>query len=232
MSVVIVVPMASEVEPFVSSCASAGVSVSSKQIGSITGYDLPEIGAVLAVAGHGKAQFAATTSYLLCHCPDVQTVICIGAAGSLTPGLSLGDVVVSTATVEHDYRIRFVEQPVPEHATDTKSIEQLRKIVARSNLPFGVYFGKIASGDEDVIESQRAGELASATGALCVAWEGSGGARAAALHGKPYLEIRTITDSADLAAPTTFRENLATAMPNLAVLLARWLRPTSDKRCQ
>ena len=61
------------------------------------------------------------------------------------------------------------------------------------------------------------------TGALCVAWEGSGGARAAKLHNKKFVEIRAITDGADKSAAIDFRANLAVAMPNIAKLLVSWL---------
>jgi nucleoside phosphorylase len=41
-------------------------------------------------------------------------VICAGAAGSLVPELSVGDVAVGTETVEHDYRLLFATAALPE----------------------------------------------------------------------------------------------------------------------
>ena len=46
------------------------------------------------------------------------------------------------------------------------------------------------------------------TGALAVAWEGAGGARACHFSGIPFLEIRGITDSADSDAASDFRATL------------------------
>jgi len=46
----------------------------------------------------------------------------------------------------------------------------------------------IASGDEDVVTSKRAQEIRDQTGAACVAWEGSGAARAALFNGIGSLE--------------------------------------------
>lgn len=97
-----------------------------------------------------------------------------------------------------------------------------------SAFPFGVHFGPIASGDEDIVDEERAYALHAETAALCVAWEGSGGARAAALSETPFLEIRTITDSADKTAPMDFQGNLAVAIPNIATLLVACLSRCRD----
>jgi nucleoside phosphorylase len=56
----------------------------------------------------------------------------------------------------------------------------------------------IASGDEDIVTIERAAELHTQTGAVAVAWEGAGVARACLFSQIPYLEIRGITDTADL----------------------------------
>jgi adenosylhomocysteine nucleosidase len=78
------------------------------------------------------------------------------------------------------------------------------------------------SGDEDVVDPARAAELAKATGASCVAWEGAGAARAAHFSRLPFLELRVITDSANQSAADDFHTNLEHAMPNLAQVLLKW----------
>jgi adenosylhomocysteine nucleosidase len=60
-----------------------------------------------------------------------------------------------------------------------------------------------------------------------VAWEGAGGARAAAFSGVPFIEVRGITDTADHAASRDFAMNLPLAMANVARLLAAWLASAS-----
>ena len=81
-------------------------------------------------------------------------------------------------------------------------------------------FDVIASGDEDVVTSERAQAIRDQTGA---AWEGSGAARAALFNGIGSLEIRAVTDAADKEAPQRFDANLPVAMANLASLLRLWL---------
>jgi adenosylhomocysteine nucleosidase len=74
---------------------------------------IPDWRALMAPGGHGKTQFAVQAQYLIDRFSSVELVICAGAAGSLTPELSVGDVVVGTETVEHDYRLLFATRPLP-----------------------------------------------------------------------------------------------------------------------
>jgi nucleoside phosphorylase len=150
--------------------------------------------------------------------PSAELVICAGAAGSLHPDLTTGDVVVGTETVEHDFRLLFATRPLPRFPGHAPSLARLRT-AAQGVSAFRVAFDIIASGDEDIVSAVRAA-IRTQTRAVCVAWEGSGAARAATLSGLPSLELRAITDSADKEAPQDFAANLPVAMRHLAQLLA------------
>ena len=182
---------------------------------------IPDWRALVASGGHGKTQFAVQAQYLIDRFRSVELVICAGAAGSLAPDLSVGDVVVGTETVEHDYRQLFATRPLPRFPGYGPSIDALRRS-AQGVHGFHVAFDVIASGDEDVVSSKRAEEIRKQTGAACVAWEGSGAARAALFNGIGSLEIRAVTDAADKEAPQRFDANLPIAMANLASLLGLW----------
>ncbi len=183
---------------------------------------IPDWRALVAPGGHGKTQFAVQAQYLIGQFSSVELVICAGAAGSLAPELSVGDVVVGTETVEHDYRLLFATRPLPRFPGHGPSIDALRHS-AHGVSDFHVVFDVIASGDEDVVASERAKAIRDQTGAACVAWEGSGAARAALFNGIGSLEIRAVTDAADKEAPQRFDANLPIAMANLASLLRLWL---------
>jgi adenosylhomocysteine nucleosidase len=176
----------------------------------------------LACGGTGKAQFAVQTQHVLDASPDCELVICAGGAGALADGLSIGDVVVGTATVEHDYNNKFNDRPMPTFESSPSAIAQLRRL----SLPcasFNVHFGIVASGDEDVVAIERRMALRRYTNALAVAWEGAGGARACKFTGVPFVEIRGITDIADDSAPSDFESNLAVAIENVAALVTAWI---------
>lgn len=168
---------------------------------------------VLAVGGHGKTQFAVQTQHLIHHLPGLRAIICAGCAGALVGDVALNDVVVAEQTLEHDFRLRFVQRPAPLFKGDAKLLEHLR---AYQSKDFGLRFGIVASGDEDIVDAQRGEDLRRETGALAVAWEGAGGARACAFSGVPYLEVRGITDTADHRAMADFKSNLESAMRNVA----------------
>jgi adenosylhomocysteine nucleosidase len=183
---------------------------------------IPDWRALVAPGGHGKTQFGVQAQYLIDRFSSVELLICAGAAGSLAPELSVGDVVVGTETVEHDYRLLFATRPLPRFPGHGLSIDALHRS-AQGVGGFHVAFDVIASGDEDVVTSERAQAIRDQTGAACVAWEGSGAARAALFNGIGSLEIRAVTDAADKEAPQRFDANLPLAMANLASLLRLWL---------
>jgi adenosylhomocysteine nucleosidase len=187
---------------------------------------LADCGALLAMGGHGKTQFAVHAQYLIGRFPSAKLIACVGAAGSLVADLSVGDIVVGTETVEHDYRLLLATRPLPRFSGHPASLALLRRAAERA-AGFRIAFDVIASGDEDVVTAARAKAIRDETAAVCVAWEGSGAARAARFNGIGSVEIRALTDAADEEAPRKFEENLPIAMANLASLLRLWLSEPS-----
>jgi adenosylhomocysteine nucleosidase len=171
---------------------------------------------LLAVGGHGKVQFALTTLHLIQkHSPHL--VICAGACGALAPWLKVADVVAATTTIEHDYKLRFVQRPLPTFDGEGRVLEQLKTKSSWRN--FKLHLGPIASGDEDVVDAGMAAELHARTGALAVAWEGAGGARACRFAKVPYLELRAVTDLANEHSGKKFAESIGEAMISLGQVL-------------
>jgi hypothetical protein len=60
------------------------------------------------------------------------------------------------------------------HDVDLSLPVRMLRHAATHPLGFRVTFDIIASGDEDVVTAARAAEIRAQTGAVCVAWEGSG----------------------------------------------------------
>jgi adenosylhomocysteine nucleosidase len=218
----IVAPQADEAEALCRGFGRTALAFQAMNVGVLRCWSVPSLDMLVAVGGHGKAQFGVQAQHLLDHCPDARLLCCVGAAGRLSDELSVGDVVVGTCTIEHDYTERFNSTPLPRHHGDAVVLRQLEQVVATHDFSFRVYFGPIASGDEDVVDARRCAELSAATQALCVAWEGSGGARAARFSGVRFVEIRVITDAADEDAVRSFRQNLAAVLPNISELLVAW----------
>lgn len=221
-SILIVTPLQEEYNDLYQSLSALHLKSHTERIGKLDVHCFPALNITLARGGHGKTQFGIQTQHLLDHA-RFDLVICAGAAGALAPEVRIGDVIVATSTLEHDYNIKFSPRPKPRFAGDKKSIEQIKSLDL-SDANFKVHFGIMAGGDEDVIEITRGAELYKAHNALGVAWEGVGGARASAFSEVPYLEIRGATDSANHEAPVVFDINLKIVMKNIAYLLFRWLK--------
>jgi adenosylhomocysteine nucleosidase len=221
-SILVVTPLQEEYDALYHCLSTLDLKSHTERIGRLDVHCFPKINLTLALGGHGKTQFGIQTQHLLDHA-KFDLVICAGAAGALAPDVKIGDVIIATSTLEHDYNNKFSERPKPRFAGDVKSIEQLRALDL-SDANFKIHFGIMAGGDEDVIEVTRGAELRELHNALAVAWEGIGGARASAFSNVPYLEIRGATDTANHEAPVVFYVNLQIVMKNISYLLNEWLK--------
>jgi adenosylhomocysteine nucleosidase len=196
-----------------------GFNAPQDQIGRMPVFQIPALRLSVAQGGLGKTEFGVRAQHLIDAGPDWDLVICAGAAGGMAPQLAVGDVVIGTETVEHDINNRMGPRRVPRFSADADAVDRFKQLDA-SGLSFSLWFGPIASGDEDVVDEIRRGEVEALTGGLAVAWEGAGGARACHFSGVPFVELRGISDNADVEAATHFRENVPVVMRNLAALLA------------
>ncbi len=175
--------------------------------------EIPAWKAALCVGGHGKAQFARQSQSWLSKFSSTQKIICIGSAGALTPLYQPGDVVSVTEIVEHNHK-----------GDDSEMVSAPRFLTANKGWACGsslftVHCGILASVDEDIVDPDRASQLANQTGAQAVAWESAGGAHTAHVHKIPYFEFRGITDMAGTTAPQDFTDNLETAMIHVSHVL-------------
>ncbi len=221
----VVFPLQRELDFFLERGRQTGLAWTPAQIGRIPVHENRSLPLALARGGTGKAQYALQTQHLLDNGPGPEIVVCAGAAGGLIDEVTIGDLVVATVTVEHDYRNRFNLRPLPRFEGHHAALRQLRQ-VRPASARFEIHFGPLASGDEDIMTARRRQQLHEETGALAAAWEGAGGARACAFSGVPFVEIRGVTDGANEEAATAFEDNLETAMANLADLIIAWLGMT------
>ncbi|MCY3637815.1 MAG: 5'-methylthioadenosine/S-adenosylhomocysteine nucleosidase [Chloroflexi bacterium] len=231
MTILIAAPIPQEYEALTDALSAMGLNGVERDVGRLTAMQY-DGGLLVAQGGLGKAQFAAQTQHIISHLEiespgELRALVCAGTCGRLDKSLSVGDVVVATQTVEHDFNrgMALIKMPLPSFDGDAALIAKLREIATREDLPCKLHFGGVASGDEGIASEKRIRELQESTGALVVAWEGAGGARAAQLSGVPYLEIRAISDGAGEDAMQEFWSNIPIAMGSIAVVvreLAGW----------
>lgn len=184
--------------------------------GTLAGRDV-----VLAQSGIGKVA-AATTATLLCE--RVDALLMVGTAGGIGDGVGPGDVVVATATLQHDFDARplwprwvlpslgmdriptdpalaavlfaAAEQVCAQHRTDLAALGLVSPSAHR---------GLIASGDVFVATAEGWGRLRSdLPDALAVEMEGAAVAQVCHAAGVPFGLVRTISDRADADAALDF----------------------------
>src|SRR5262245_27563690 len=207
MKTLIVTPLQREFDFLSSALAQGGFAAEPSQVGRLPVLRFPELGITLAQGGVGKAQFAVQMQHLLDIHAGWEMVVCAGSAGGVHDDVSVGDIVVATATIEHDFHNKFGPRKFPRFEAAPNAVAELQR-AALSTQTFKVHFGTVASGDEDIVEPERRQFLQETLQALAVAWEGAAGAKACAFSNMPYIEIRGVSDGANHTAATDFRSNL------------------------
>ena len=162
---------------------------------------------VVVRSGIGKVN-AAICTQILVDDYRVSAVINTGIAGSLNADINIGDIVLSTDTLEHDMdAVNFGYELGQIPRMDTLSFEAddtLRKIAKATcekvNPDVKVFEGRIVSGDQFISDKEKKDWLIKNFEGYCTEMEGAAIAQAAYLNNVPFLVIRAISDKADGSA--------------------------------
>ncbi|MBP5405043.1 MAG: 5'-methylthioadenosine/adenosylhomocysteine nucleosidase [Clostridia bacterium] len=164
------------------------------RIGKIDGVEV-----VLVVCGVGKVN-AAMHAQAMMDFYHPEAVLQSGVAGSLSPSLDIYDLVIGDKLSYHDMQDFVIERFGPlekEYFSDAPLVKIAKETTN------GVV-GKIASGDLFVSDKETKRDIAERTQALCVEMEGAAVAHTAHLNEVPFLALRVISDSADVALEVAF----------------------------
>ena len=159
--------------------------------------------AVLAVCGPGKINAALCTQSMIMHFHP-EWVLNLGVAGAGESGVSIGDMVIATAAVQHDMdtspigdpvgmvsKINLVEIP----CDDTLRAKLFRAASAVEGVR--VHEGIVATGDQFIHSGDVRSRIHSLFNAKAVEMEGGAVAHACYVHGIPCGVLRSISDQAD-----------------------------------
>lgn len=172
---------------------------------------------VIVRSGIGKVN-AGICTQILADVFQVNAVINTGIAGSLKAEINIGDIVLSTDTMQHDVDARefgYEIGQVPRMDTRTFPADETLRTVAlkvcrQVNPEIQVFEGRVASGDQFVADKETKDKIIANTQAYCTEMEGAAIGQTAYLNKIPYLVIRAISDKADDSAhvdyPTFERE--------------------------
>ncbi len=194
--------------------------------------------AVVVKCGVGKVN-AACCAQMLIDRYGVDALINVGVAGGVSSKLSVQDVVVGTALVQHDFDLRpfgyvkgflgreygtETDKPTYFHADETLRRRCLQAAKALLGEEHACFEGVIASGDEFVAGADRRQWIAQTFDAMASEMEGAAIAQVAVQNQVPFLVLRTISDLADGSAPVSFEAVVQFAADLAARVIMHMLR--------
>ncbi|MBM3644610.1 MAG: 5'-methylthioadenosine/adenosylhomocysteine nucleosidase [Alphaproteobacteria bacterium] len=207
--------------------------------------------AVFVECGVGKVNAGIATAYLLERFGCAGLMFC-GVAGGLDPALGVGDVVVGTSNLQHDYGaeqedgfLAFQPGVAPLPGVERRPgyrlapplVERLRAAaggLALEPLPESVgvgarrptlHFGGIVTGDSFINRDATRERLHREFGAQAVEMEGGAVAQVAHRLGDvPFVNVRCLSDLAGATSHLDFRAFLPIAA-RTASLVAHRLAP-------
>ncbi len=170
--------------------------------GNLNGKD-----AVVVRSGIGKVN-AGICTQILADLFHVDMVINTGIAGSLDAQIDIGDIVLSSDSLQHDVdAAAFGYDPgvIPRMETSVfpadKGLTALAKTACQKvNPEIHVFVGRVVSGDQFIADEEKKKYLLNQFHPMCTEMEGAAIAQAAYLNQIPYLIIRAISDKADGSA--------------------------------
>lgn len=176
--------------------------------------------AVVVRSGIGKVN-AGICTQILADVYQVDAVINTGIAGSLKAEINIGDIVISTDTLQHDMDATgFGYEPgvIPQMETSCfqadEELIQKAKAACKEAVPdIRIFIGRVVSGDQFISDRSVKARIAEQFDGMCTEMEGAAIAQAAYLNHIPFVIIRAISDKADDSAtvdyPTFERQAIA-----------------------
>jgi len=196
--------------------------------GTLEGLDV-----VVVQCGVGKVN-AAICAQILCSCFGITHLVNTGIAGSLCADLDIGDMVVSTDAMYHDFDCVNFGYPygkVPGMDVISFPADEIMMgyafAAAEAVNPGHTRKGRVASGDQFVAVKELKEKIIDNTQGLCTEMEGAAIAQTAYRNGLPFVILRAISDKADDSAEMdypTFERIAAHRCAEVTKNLARQLK--------
>lgn len=187
--------------------------------------------AVVVRCGVGKVN-AALSAQILADRFHVTHIINTGVAGSLNPGLDIGDILISTDALQHDMDVTalgYRPGQVPqldrlEFPADRYMADLAKAACEKVNPDIHARLGRVVSGDQFISSREVKNRLIGQFAGDCAEMEGAAIAQAAYLNDIPFVIIRAISDKADDSSQTDYPAFEAAAAEHSAALVREMVR--------
>ena len=187
---------------------------------------LGETEAVIVKCGMGKVN-AGICAHTLIQKYGCTKIINTGVAGSLDNRIDIGDIVVSTEAVQHDFDVSiigFQKGEIPytglvAFPSDPALHDEAVKAVKATAPEINVFEGRVCSGDQFIASSEQKNKILETFGGLCCEMEGGAIAQVCYLNHTPYVILRAISDKADHSEEMSFEQFAETAAKRCAAIV-------------
>lgn len=195
--------------------------------GRLSGVDC-----VAAKCAPGKVNSAVCAQIMILEYAP-RLVINLGVAGGV--GVGIGDLVIATELVQHDFDGTALGSPLGELSICRgKEEQEIRMFPADRRAAEilaqeaeGIYghahLGVIATGDTFVADPEKNRWLNETFGAKAVEMEGASTAQACTMNGVPFAVLRAVSDNANDDSPADFPAFAKECAEKSARLLAKAL---------
>jgi adenosylhomocysteine nucleosidase len=198
----------------------------------------------------GKVNAAIATQQMI-DLFSVDAIFNMGSSGALAPELEVGDFVVASEFIQHDFdvtdwglkpgelmfdilmtnetgQMQFRTQQVfkahPQLTQLAIEIAQNTELTPLNGHSPKTYTGRILSGDQFIGKLEKARELWNTHHGLCTDMEAAAIAHTCEVNQIPFLCIRVMSDKADHSAVVAFTDFLAGATANYGKIFERILK--------
>lgn len=191
---------------------------------------------IVSKSGVGKVNAAITTQYIIdTFAPDY--IINTGVAGGIADDLKIGDIVIATSLVQHDFDASALGYPIgyicdgiksdkPTYFYgDAKLINMYENALKETELDVNIHKGVIASGDTFISSNTKKQEIKEMFNATAAEMEGAAIAQTADKNDIPFMVVRAISDLANNSAS----ESLETAESKMAEFAAKTTKALLDR---
>ena len=199
-------------------------------LGEINGQNI-----ILVRCGIGKVNAAICTQIMIDHF-KVAYIINTGVAGGLYPKINIGDIIISSDTVEHDMDVTtfghkrgFIPR-MNQHffEADKWLVEIAENAAKKAKGDHKVYIARIASGDQFISSMKIKEDIYTTFTAYCAEMEGAAIAHTCFLNKVPFVIIRAISDKADQSAEVNFDDFVNLAARNASFIIEEMVKEISQ----
>ena len=185
---------------------------------------------VIVKCGVGKVNAGRTTQVLISEYSP-KFIINTGIAGGLSEKLNIGDIVISTDLIQHDFDVTALgyakvymctgenKNEPTKYVADKELSEKIVKTLDKIKDKRNVFTGRVLTGDLFVSGKEKREQLVKDFDGFCCEMEGAAIAQVASLNKIPFSVLRLISDLPSGKGPEDFNkfEKEAAKLSSLAL---------------